>query len=283
MANTGTEYGPVGYIYHLSSKRPVGPFGGTLDFSEDTRLVVYDTKKEKDVIQFRFVRVKEFGHFGYIQHYSSKKVIHPIEDKLVFREEMNVNALFTFDLERHTITHRNGKHWHIEGNNPTPKKGTNCLLQVGSKDAVISDTAKFYFGEIDAQDLYPYKSPNISHDWKLLQAFITPKTSRSYMINYKVGRVKESSETITHGWRISADLAYSFLKTSVGYNGSISLAETSTRTEEKSVSLKIEVPKGDTVCVWQYVHCLAEYGDEIVFLSNIICDTDSLNKKPDDP
>ena len=94
--------------------------------------------------------------------------------------------------------------------------------------------------------------------------------------------MKEFSETIIHSWKISADIAYSFLKSSIGYNGSISLAETSTLTEEKSVSLTINVEKGDTVCVWQYVHCLAELGEEIVFLqSNIICDTDSLDKKPD--
>jgi hypothetical protein len=249
----------------------------------DSELVVYDTKQDVVPIQFRFEIVKEFGHFGYIEHVDSRKFIHPTEDgnKLVLRKEKNVNALFAFDLERYTITHRNGKHWHIEGNNPTPQKDTKCLLQVGSKDATISDTAKFYFGNIDAQHLYPYKSPNISHDWKLLQAFITPKTSRSYVINYKIGRMKESSKTITHGWKISADVAYSFLKSSVGYNGSISLAETSAQTEEKNVSLTIDVPKGDTVCVWQYVHCLAEFGDEILFLSNIICDTDSLEKKPD--
>ena len=102
------------------------------------------------------------------------------------------------------------------------------------------------------------------------------------MINYKVGWVKEFSETKVHSWKISADIGYSFLKSIIGYNGFISLAETSTLTEEESVSLTIDVKKGDTVCVWQYVHCLAEFGEEIVFLqSNIICDTDSLDKKPD--
>ena len=115
-----------------------------------------------------------------------------------------------------------------------------------------------------------------------MQAFIAHKTSRSFVINYKVGWVKQFSETKTHSWKISADIGYSFLKSIVDYNGSISLAETSTLTEEKNVSLTINVKKGDTVCVWQYVHCLAEFGEEIVFLqSNIICDTDSLDKKPD--
>ena len=187
--------------------------------------------------------------------------------------------------------HRNSKHWHIEGDDPTPKNGTACLLhdhemgssKAESKDAAINDAAKFYFGKIDAHHLYPYSKsfPNLSHNWKLLQAFIAPKTSRSFVINYKVGRVKEFSETITHAWKISAEVAYQFLKSSVGYDGSISLAEASTLTEEKSVSLTIDVKEDDTVCVWQYVHCLTEFGDEIVFLSNIICDTDSLDKKPD--
>ena len=124
--------------------------------------------------------MKEFGHFGYIEHVGSSEVVHPTKgNKLVLREERNVNAL-PFDLERYTIMHRNGKHWHTKGDNPTPENGTACLLQkheVGSnkaesKDAVISDAAKFYFGKIDAHHLYPYSSPNISHDWKLLQAFI---------------------------------------------------------------------------------------------------------------
>ena len=286
---TGTEYGPVGYIYHLSSRKPIGRSTNRTELD----LVVYNTKEEKVVknLQFRFVRVKEFGHFGYIEHVESSKVVHPTKDnKLVLCDEKNVNALFTFDLERYTIIHRNGRHWHINGDNPTPDGGTACLLQkyeVGSnkaesKDAPINDSAKFYFGKIDAHHLYPYSSPNVSHDWKLLQAFITPETSRSFEINYKVGWVKEFSETVTHAWKISADVAlYSFLKSSGGYNGSISLAETGTLTKEKSVSLKIDVQKGHTVCVWQRVYCFAEFSDKTsVFLSNIICDTESL-KKPD--
>ena len=226
----------------------------------------------------------------------SSKVVHPTENnELVLCKERNVNALFTFDLERYTIMHQTGNHWHIEGDNLTPINAAACLLQIQvnevrsskteSKDATINDAAKFYCGKIDAHHWYPYSKsfPNyiMSHNWKLLQAFIAPKTSQSFVINYKVGRVKEFSETITHAWKISAEVAYQFLKSCVGYDGSISLAETSTLTEEKSVSLTIDVKEGDTVCVWQYVHCLTEFGDEIVFLSNIICDTDSLDKKPD--
>ena len=287
-AKTGTEYGPVGYIYHLSSKKPIGPSGGKLDPTNGTELVVY-SKKEAQVLQFRFVRVKEFGHFGYLEHVGSSKIIHPTEDnKLILRDskEKNVNALFTFDLERYTIMHRNGKHWHTEGDCPTPKDDTKCLLQANEleSNATIKDAAKFYFGNFDAHHLYPYSesSPVVSQKWKLLQAFIAPRTSHSFVINYKIGWVKEFSETKTHSWKISADIGYSFLKSIIGYNGSISLAETSTLTEEKNISLTINVEKGDTVCVWQYVHCLAELGEEIVFLqSNIICDTDSLDKKPD--
>jgi hypothetical protein len=289
--NTGMEYGPIGYIYHMSSKRPIGPSGGKLSFPDDTELVVYDSKKNEKVIQFRFVRVKEFEHFGYIEHCGSGKIVHPSKDnrKLVLRGGKDDSALFTFDLEMYTIMHRNGKYWHIKGNNPAPKNGTACLLhehqinEVGSKNAVISDTTKFYFGKIDAHHLYPYSSPNISHDWKLLQAFITPKTFHSFVINYKVGWGKESHETIRHSWKFSVDAACSFLKSSVCYGGSISLANSSTQTEEKSVSLTINVQKGDTVCVWQYVHCLTHFGDEIVFLSDIIGNTDSLDKKPDMP
>ena len=97
--------------------------------------------------------------------------------------------------------------------------------------------------------------------------------------------MKESSKTVTHAWKISAEVAYSFLKSGVGYEGSISFAKKSILTEEKTHTLKIDVPgQGDslkTVCVWQYIYRINEYDDEIEFLSNIICDTDDLNKKPD--
>ena len=110
------------------------------------------------------------------------------------------------------------------------------------------------------------------------QAFITPKSPRTFVIDYKVGRTKQFSKTNTHGWKISTELASSFLKGHLGYDGSISTTETSTVTKEKNVTLTIDVPKDHTVCVWQYVYCIAEYGDEMLFQ---ICDTDSLDKKPD--
>ena len=46
-AKTGMEYGPVGYIYHLSSKKPISPSGGKLDPTNGTELVVYDSKKRQ--------------------------------------------------------------------------------------------------------------------------------------------------------------------------------------------------------------------------------------------
>ena len=91
-SKTGTEYGPVGYIYHLSSRKPMGPSGGKLCPTNGTKLVVYNTKEKKEVFQFRFVCVKEFGYFEYIEHVESSKVVHPTKDnKLVLREERNVN------------------------------------------------------------------------------------------------------------------------------------------------------------------------------------------------
>ena len=171
----------------------------------------------------------------------------------------------------------NGKHWHIEGDNLIPINAAACLLQMQanelrsskaeSKDATINDAANFTFCKIDTHHLYPYSKsfPNMSHNWKLLQAFIAPKTSRSFMINYKVGHVKKFSETI------SANVAYQFLKSSVGYNGSISLAETSILTEEKSVSLTIIL-----------ILCLNTAWITAQQLNNVIdCDNEILMEKND--
>ena len=288
MAKPHPDNGPIGYIYHLSSKKPIRPHGGKLSPADGTKLVVHSDKHEENVIQFRFVREKQFGHFGYIEHVGSSKVVHIGDgDKLILHENRNVHALFTFDLENNVIMHRNGKYWRVDKDEPTPKDDTSCYLgklemnDTKSNNALINDAAKFYFGDINAHRLYPYSSPTTSHDWKLLQAFITPKTSRTFEVKYKVGRTKQVSKTNTHAWRVSAEIAHSFFKANLGYDGSTSMTETSTWTQEKEATVTINVEAGSTVCVWQYVYCIAEYDDEMIFQSNIICDTDSIHKKPD--
>ena len=282
-----SDCGPIGYIYHLSSRKPIRPLGGSLMPEDRTELVVHSDKAEENVIQFRFVREKEFGHFGYIEHVQSTKIIHPDGNNLILCEDRNVGALFTFDLENHVIMHRNGKYLQIKGSELTPKDDTSCCLgelemnDAKPKNVLINDAAKFYFGDIDAHHLYPYSSPETSYDWKLLIAFINPKTSRTFEVNYKIGRTKQVSKTNTHAWRLSAELAHSFFKSNVGYEGSTSMTDTATWTREENATLTINAEKGSTVCVWQYIYCIAQYDDKMIFQSNIICDTDSIDQKPD--
>ena len=177
--------GPVGYLYHWSSRRPIHPSGGSHNPGNDTVLVVYNSKNDPTRLQFRFVAVDGAGHFGYIEHVSSGKIIHPKggdldpgnDTRLVLHSGRHAGALFGFDEDNAVILHRGGKRWHPKGGRPDPGNDTPLVLHSGQHDG-----AKFYLGNLNGDPISPYPSPNLSGDWKLLQAFVTPLADHTYSI-----------------------------------------------------------------------------------------------------
>lgn len=104
------------------------PSGGSSNPRNDTSLVIYDSKKDPGRLQFRFVAVDGAGHYGYIEHVSSKKVVHPKggnldpgnDTRLVLHSDRHSGALFGFDEVNNVILHKNGKIWHPKGGKPDP-------------------------------------------------------------------------------------------------------------------------------------------------------------------
>ena len=115
--------GPIGWIFHRSSGKLVHSRGGSSQPSNDTELVLHSAKDSPSRLQVRFVLVEGFGHFGYIKHATSGKIVHPQGGfltpgnsmELVYHSDTHADALFTFDEEHERIVHRDGKIWHLEG------------------------------------------------------------------------------------------------------------------------------------------------------------------------
>ena len=106
--------GPIGYIFHRSSGKLVHPLGGSPQPSNGTPLVIHSAKNDPARLQVRFVVVEGFGHFGYIEHVSSRKIVHPKGGSLtpgngtslLYHSDRHAGALFTFDEEEEHIIHR---------------------------------------------------------------------------------------------------------------------------------------------------------------------------------
>ena len=159
--------GPIGYIIHQSSGKFVHPKGGSCNPGNNTRLVVHSDRNDPTRLQVRFVPVQGTpgygGHFGYIEHVSSGKIVHPSggsvdpgnDTYLVYHEDRHNDAQFEFDEEGCVIKHTGGKIWHPCGGSANPKNDTKCVLHNNWHAA-----ARFYFSDIDRKPMSPTPPPN---------------------------------------------------------------------------------------------------------------------------
>jgi len=283
------KLGPPGYLHHWSSEKLVHPRGGAFVPDNNTELTVHSDKTNPDRLQFRFVSKEGAGYYGYIEHVSSGKFVHPRGN--VFSSSLNpanntrlildsnrhdASALFRFDEENMTIIHRSGKVWHPKGEDPSPGNTTSLILHEDQNDA-----GRFYFGELDGKPRSPYPHPTLSGHWELLKAFITPFANHSYSIKCKVGRSKSTSSTTHHAWCVSADIAKGYFAASARYSGFVEQTNSETWSEEKEETYTINVIKGQSVWVWRYVLSISQFSDTMFFFSPIMQDTDS-PEKPED-
>jgi len=275
--------GPIGYLFHWSSRKLVHPSGGSSNPDDDTKLVVYDSKDIPSRLQFRFVAVDGAGHYGYIEHVTSGKIVHPKgghynpsdDTELVLHSSRHAGALFGFDEENIVILHKSGKILHPNGGDANPGNSTAVVLH-----GAVHDGAKFYFGDLDGNRISPYPKSSLLGDWKLLKAFVTPLADHKYTETYKVGKSKTESQTTHHAWNISADFAKGLFSANAEYSGYVENSSSRTWSEEREQSFEINVSTGQSVWIWQYVFKILQYGDEISFGSSIVGDTDSKYKKP---
>ena len=275
------EPGPIGYIFHRSSLKPVNFHGD--DLANKTELVVHSDKSSPARLQVRFVPVEGFGHFGYIEHVFSGLIVHPRggsldprnNTQLVYHSDRHAGALFAFDEENERIMHGGGKFWYPWRGSPNPDDDKRCVLH-----SDVNDAAKFYFGELDGTPISPYPTPKLSGTWKVIKAFIDPAATHTFQQKYKVGKSLTSSKTQHHAWNVSVEIARAIFSASAIYSGYVEKSSEKTWSTEYEEITTIEVGKGETVVVWQYVFGMQQCGEEYSFQSNIIGHTNSLKKTP---
>ena len=279
---------PIGYLWHWSSGKVVCP-RKKKDGTYDDLIFANDIG---DDYQFKFVDVRGAGHFGYIEHVKSHQVVLPKDtprgtsnnsdsrapQSLIIQSHRHAGALFGFDEDDMFILHKSGKIWCSEGENPNPSlaSGKQAIVLTSNQN----DAAKFYFGDKDGNPISPYPKPDLSGDWNLLRAFITPLADHTYNQTYKIGRTKTETDMSQHGWSVSAGFAMGLFSANANYSGAVQGTSSETWSEEKEESYTISVTGSKSVFVWQYTFSISQYGEEVKFLSSIIGDTDDVNKKP---
>lgn len=275
--------GPIGYIFHRSSLKNVHPYGGSTNPDNETNLVVYGNTSNPAKLQVRFVPVEGFGHYGYIEHVASGKIVHPKggsldpgnDTRLVYHSGRHAGALFAFDEEDERIMHRGGKIWHPLRGSPYPDNDTPCVLH-----SDVHDAARFYLGKPDGTKISPYPTPELSGTWKVIKAFIDPLATQTFTQTYKVGKSLTSSVTEQHAWNVSAGIAKGIFAAGAEYSGYVEKSSEKTWSQEYEETTTIEVTAGKTVVVWQYVFGMQQYDEAYSFQSDIIGDTDSLEYTP---
>ena len=271
--------GPVGYLYHRSSKMLAGPFTLSTTPGNDERMALHSSKNFWQSLQFRVIPVD--GYWGYIEHVSSKKVIHPkggsLQPKnnatLVVHSDRHKGAEFLIDPSAMEIIHYGSRKWHPRGGSQNPSDDTTVVLHSDTHDG-----AKFYFGDLDGNPISPYPSPDLSGYWTLIQSYITPPTDQTYTDTYKVGRSKTdcSRETKPQTPSLSAEVAKGLFEKS----DFAEATNSETWSEETEATYKVGIKAGQSVYIWQYVFRMSQCGEEILFKSSIIEGTDNSTKKP---
>jgi hypothetical protein len=317
------EKGPIGYLYHLSSHLVVHPQieinGGGRQFFYRLMQKLIDPDRPypfsgsgtpltlsknvqpdpvQDAVRFVPVPIYKAGHFGFIQHVSSGKIVHPHHGKikpdgdthLVFHPHKHAGALFAFDEENMHIVHKSGLIWYPKGDRAAnPRDGTAIILCNERNDA-----AKFYLGDEKGNPIPPYPPvhrDDIDSNWKVVKAFLSPLAAHSFTVKYKTGRMQTKSESTHNVWKISGNVGFKCFKELGGeYSELLDKLDSTTWSEEREETSTIEVippSNGQTspasVVVWQYVFFASQYNEEFSFQSPLIADTNSLNKRPPHP
>ena len=159
--------------------------------------------------------------------------------------------MFGFDEEIIAILHKSGKFWHPKGGSAAPKNDTTAVVCSG-----LYDAAKFDFGDINKNPISPYPEPNLSGDWKLLQAFMTPLADHTYTKTYKVEKSRMDTETDNRAWNVSAKAAILFFSAKAEYSNFVESASSETWSEERRLQELFQSRKvnqcvcGSTCLVW---------------------------------
>ena len=203
----------IGYIMQDMSSKLVRPHA-EINPPDGDRLVLWNGAAGEQWIQLRFVPVSGQGHFGYIEHVQTGKIVHPQTGldapskgtDLVLHSSRHVGALFMYDSFNKTFMHKSGKYWHPHSGTNYPANGTKLVLWDGLHQG---SHFKFVDGSLQITDFY--STPTLSGEWKLIHSVINPAAQHTYKYSYKIGKSTSTSSTEHHGWNVSAGLSINMI------------------------------------------------------------------------
>ncbi len=154
-----TMSGPVGYIVHEMSSKLIHPRSGKRESRNDDPLIIWGGGDDEERLQVRFLPVEGHGRYGYIEHVSSGKIVHPRHGRknpgnktdLVYHSNRYAVCLFAFDEENHAIRHIDGKYWHSKSGRTYPSNGVHVVLFDG-----LHEGARFDFVDKSKNQVSPY-------------------------------------------------------------------------------------------------------------------------------
>ena len=284
------EKGPIGYLWHVTSGSLVRP--RNLNQRYFTELVLNNNKPEDlQLIQFRFIPKNGAGHFGYIEHVCSQNVIgtkdHITNARdgtgLVLHTRRDYSALFGYDAYNKVIFRNtysgNGKRimWRPKHGADYPADGTPLVV-----NSNYDLSSQFFFGDVNGVPISPYPNPTISGNWKIIRSFVSPQIKRVVTETYKVGRSMNQTTMQQIAWSISVEYAKLLVKGNAKLSVDLSKTSNSTWEEEKEVSVEMTVVPGKSIYVWQFAYEFSQYGDNLIFMSNLVGDSNSKDKEPQD-
>lgn len=231
----------------------------------------------------KFVPVDGAGHFGYIEHVPSGKIVHPKGGKpnprnttaLVYHSDRHYGALFTFDEENKRIIHKGGKLWHPKSGSLSPSNDTTCVLH-----SDVHNAAKFYFGDINGRPISPYPEKiQLSGNWKIIEAFKDPEASFSGTYMYKIGKSLSRSVFDINAWNMEGKDVRTLFEVEEKYCRFVEKADSRTWSAETEETGKFNA-HSKTTLIWQYVFAISQYDEECLYRSSIIGETSSLDEEP---
>ncbi|XP_045176791.2 galactose-binding lectin-like [Mercenaria mercenaria] len=275
-------------IKHCSSGKFFHPQGGEGDPPNETPIILHEDVHPR--MHWTFER--DHDQWGYIKHVSSGKYIHPQggeihsgdNTRLVLHEARHWGALFALDGYNDRIIHISGRYVHPHNFKPNPKNETAVVLHSGDS---VDMKFEFVSTKDPKKEILVYGKLTMAGQWKIVHLVLNPKAEHLEKIELTIGKSATGSRkgSFQYKWEMSTDLLLNeVMSTSISSSLQYMMEKSSSATwsEQTTKSREIRVKPGETVVTWQYVFDVEQGDSRSVFKSNLLADTNSESKEPED-
>ncbi|XP_072014541.1 uncharacterized protein [Amphiura filiformis] len=280
---SGATAKPDFLIKHRSS----GKFFHGEHPGNNTNIVLHSDQHNR--MQWTFEEID--GHWGYIKHVSSGKIIHPyggsLQPKngtnLVLHSDRHYGALFALDAVNDRIMHQGGRFAHPKDGSPNPPNDMQVVLH---SDVHPAMRFQFVSTTDPNKEVLIYGIPTMAGSWEIINSVQNPMAEHTVELQVKYGKSKTVSgkSIFQYKWEASVGVMFEIFKASASqsFQHMSEQASSATWSEETTKTRTIKVKPGQTVVTWQYVFDVSQNESSRFFRSNLLADTESDQVPPGD-